>query len=214
MCFNKACDRNRRSIPRARIEGAFVALLERMTPTTALLDMSRAMFSDAWEQRSAQAHAIRKTYLGELAKVDQQIDGLLDRIVDASPTVASAYEKRIDALEREKLVLAEKSRDAGKPRGSFEENFELAFSFIGNPAKLWNTGQLAHRRLVLQLTFADQLQWNPDNSFQTPKTTMPFSLLGGVNRPFDGMAEREGFEPVFRLSHRPALINAASRIQV
>jgi len=47
-------------------------------------------------------HDVRK----ERRKLDKQIDNLLDRIVTTnSESVISAYEKRIEKLEHEKLVL-------------------------------------------------------------------------------------------------------------
>jgi site-specific DNA recombinase len=48
-CFAKGCARKGKSIRRELIEGAFVALLERLTPTQRLFDLTRAMFRDAWD---------------------------------------------------------------------------------------------------------------------------------------------------------------------
>ncbi len=69
----------------------------------------------------------------ELSSVAKQIDGLMDRIVDAeSPTVIAAYEKRIEKLEREKLVLKEKLQNSGGRQRASAEVFELALSFPSN----------------------------------------------------------------------------------
>ena len=100
MCFSKGCERSRKSIKRDRIEGDFVALLDQLTPKPSLFNVTRAMFRDAWEQRNAQALVIRQSYDQELVNVDRQIAGLFDRVVDASTTVAKAFEKRIEELER------------------------------------------------------------------------------------------------------------------
>ncbi|MCK5285456.1 MAG: recombinase, partial [Alphaproteobacteria bacterium] len=62
---------------------------------------------------------------------------LLDRIVDSSSdSVIKAYEDRITTLEKEKLVMAEKMQKQHKPQRSFDEMFELAIAFLGNPQKL------------------------------------------------------------------------------
>lgn len=192
LCFSKGCDRKGKSIPRARIEGEFAQVLERLTPSARLLSLTKAMFKSAWEQRSAQAVAIKRSYEDELGKVDRQIEALIERVVDASSTVAAAYEKRIDELERGKVVIREKIAGVGKTKGTFAENFEHAFGFLANPAKLWISGSLAHRRLALRMTFSDRLEWSPETGFRTPKTTMPFSMLEGTSGSFDGLAEREG----------------------
>src|ERR1043165_3698242 len=83
MCFAKECSRRGKSIKRDKIEGEFVALLERLTPAPQLIELASAMFKDAWNQRAAQAIAIARSYQQEAVKVEKQIGVLLDRIVDA-----------------------------------------------------------------------------------------------------------------------------------
>ncbi|MEA2875129.1 MAG: site-specific recombinase [Hyphomicrobiales bacterium] len=195
MCFNTACVRNRKSIRRERIEGEFVALLERLTPAPQLFDLARAMFKDAWQQRAAQAASLARSCELEAAKIEKQIGVLLDRIVDAtSQSVVSAYEKRIAALERDKALLTEKSKNVAQPKGTFEQMFELAMCFLSSPSKIWSLGTLEYQKLVLRLTFADRLSYCANEGFRTPKTAMPFKLLesfgGGENK----MARPERFE--------------------
>jgi hypothetical protein len=150
------------------------------------------MFRSAWDQRSAQGLAFRRQYEREAAAIGAKIDALLDRVVSASSAVGSVYEKRIEELQRSRLVALEKAKQTGKPMGTFDANFELAFGFLSHPSKLWNSGEFEHQRLVLRLTFADRLAWSPESGFSNPKTTMPFSMLGTHSRPFEGLAEREG----------------------
>jgi hypothetical protein len=63
---------------------------------------------------------------------------MLDRIVEASSsTVTSAYEKRIEELEREKIVWAERRANGTQSKGSFEPYFELAMAFLASSCKIW-----------------------------------------------------------------------------
>ncbi|GIT89692.1 hypothetical protein JANAI62_08230 [Jannaschia pagri] len=88
---------------------------------------------------------------GDLKRISGSIDQLLDRIVDtASPTVATALEKRIEALEDQKRLLAEKVANSAQPRHTFEGMFERAFEFLANPWKLWASEQYPHRQTVLK----------------------------------------------------------------
>ncbi len=190
------------------IEGDFEAMLAQLTPAPRLFALAYAMFKDAWNQRMAQARVIAQSHKRELAKVEGQIAVLLDRIVEAtSNTVVAAYEKRIAQLEREKLLLAERSETDDRPSGTFEELFKLACGFLSNPHKLWAFGNFEYRKLVLRLTFADRLAYLPNGGFQTPKTTLPFKLLGEPNMGKCEMAEREGFEPPMGL--HPCRISSA-----
>ena len=68
------------------------------------LEMLRAMFKSAWDQRRKQMQAAVVSVKRDLAKLDKQIDGLLDRIVNAeSPALIKAYEKRLAKFERDKI---------------------------------------------------------------------------------------------------------------
>ena len=196
MCFTKGCDSYRKSIRRDVLEGEFVDLLRDMQPSENLYKLAKAMFKSAWDQRVAQAQAACLTFKRDVAKLEKQIDGLLDRIVEAStPSVVSAYEKRLAKLEREKLVMQEKLAQGPKPKASFDELFELACTFLANPWKIWESGQLTLRRTVLKLAFADRISYCRKTGLRTPKTTLPFKVLEAMNAKKCSMAGRQGFEP-------------------
>ena len=196
-CFRKGCSRYRKSVRREKIEGAFVTLLESLTPSAQLVDLARAMFKNAWEQRRAQAVAIAKSHESERVKVASQIDALVNRIVDAtSPAVVAAYEKRITELERTKAVLAEKSQRGAQPARRFEDMFELAMRFLASPSKIWEMGKIEYQKLVLRLAFADCLLYCPKSGFRTPQTSLPFKVLQGVGNAVGKMARPKGFEPL------------------
>ena len=199
LCFNRACPEKGKSIRRDKLEVEFAALLGELTPAPSLFALVRALFKHGWDQRLAQARAFAKTFAQDIQSLEKQIDALLERIVDATnPTVIAAYESKIARLEREKLALEEKKLTSGCTRGTFEELFELAMSFLANPSQLWFSGCYAHRRLVLKLTFADRLSYCRRSGFRTPETTLPFKVLGYFREGESVMAERVGFEPTVR----------------
>ena len=167
-----------------------------MQPSQSLLTLATAMFANAWDQRSARAGAVFATLKRDITKIEKQIDGLLDRIVEAStPPVISAYEKRIAKMEREKLVLQEKLESGPKPKATFDDLFELAQSFLANPCKIWGYGHLALRRTLLRLAFTERLNYSRKTGLRTPKFSLPFNMLGEENMQKCVMAERKGFEP-------------------
>ena len=132
----------------------------------------------------------------DVSKIEKQIDGLLDRIVDASmPSVVSAYEKRLARLEQDKLVAQEKLGKTEQPSHSFDHLFELSCAFLANPWKLWESGQLTLRRTVLKLAFVERISYCRKTGLRTPKTTLPFKVLEGFTGHKCEMAEAQGFEP-------------------
>lgn len=181
LCYNRDCASNRKSIARQKVEEAFEALLKALQPSEALFKLASGLFRDFWDQRWTQAKESHAAQRADLANIERQIEQLLDRIVEATtPSVIVAYEKRIADLERDKLVIREKLSQEAGPRYTFAESFEIALTFLSNPWKLWDSGDLDHRRTVLKLVFTDRLAYCRNQGFRTPKTTLPFNVLGQI----------------------------------
>jgi len=154
LCQSKGCESYGKSIPRAKLEGHFAELLKTMRPSQKLFQLVKAMLFDAWEQRSNQADEIKVTLKRDIRALEKQVDGLLDRMVETTSTRAiQAFERKIDELERKKLLAKEKLAHAGAPRKTASEMLELSMRFLANPCKLWETGNIKLQRLVLRLTF-------------------------------------------------------------
>jgi len=203
MCFDKSCQSYRKSIRRDVIEGEFETLLKQMRPSANLFRMVKDMFRQSWDYRLAQTQEIAKTLRRDMLKIEKQIEKMLDYIVEAeSITTAKAYEQRISKLEKDKLVLAEKLKNGLGPKRTFEEMFELAFTFLANPWKLWSSGRLEDKRTVLKLTFADRLAYQRGTGLRTPKTTSPFNMLRDIPM---GICEMAGCPPTRfpSVRHRP-----------
>ena len=154
------------------------------------------MFKHAWNQRLAQSQAITHALKRDIARIEKQMDTLMDRLVDATtPTAVIAYEARLEKLERQKLVLTEKTQEKPTKHGTFNELFELAVSFLANPWILWQTGNLTLKKTVLRLAFSERIAYCRKQGLRTPKTTLPFKVLGDIMTGQNKMAERQGFEP-------------------
>ncbi|WP_419740148.1 recombinase zinc beta ribbon domain-containing protein [Ruegeria sp.] len=150
LCYNKACVSNRKSIPRDRLEGEFEGILKAIQPTENLFSLAKAMFKDAWNQKLLQTQHAAASRKKEAAKLQKQIDRLLERIVETdNASVITAYENRIAALERQKLVVNDDIENRGKPKRAFDEMFELAFTFLSNPWNLLTSDIFSYKSLIL-----------------------------------------------------------------
>ena len=196
LCPTKGCPSYRKSIRRDDLEGEFEAILHRLQPGESLIALARAMFAKAWDMRLAQAADHAESLRREQAGLEKQIDQLLDRIVDASSaSVIAAYEARIAKLETRKLTLADKAASLGKPRHAREELFEPALAFLSKPWKLWETGRLDLRRIVLRLAFSSRISHRRGEGFRTPNLALPFKHLEEICMGKSRMAHPGGFEP-------------------
>ena len=196
LCQKKGCESRGKSIRRDVLEGDFVGVLRSLRPTEKLYKLARLMFQDAWMQRQQQAAVQKEAMRRDILTIESQIEGLLDRIVDAQmPSVISAYEKRIDALEKEKLLMTEKLEKEARPAHTFEDLFELAFGFLKNPCKLWDSGQLSLQRLVLRLVFSERISYCRDQGIRTTDLSLPFKMLTGLQIGNLKMVGAQGLEP-------------------
>ena len=197
LCPTKGCRSYRKSIKREVLEGEFEGVLQSLQPTEGLFALVKTMFRDAWDARLAQASEVAKGVKSNIKQLDKQIDQLLDRIVEASNgSVVSAYEKRVAKLEREKALAEEQLAQSGKPRHTFEESFEHAMRFLASPWIIWENSDLALKKTVLRLAFAEPLPYCRNEGLRTPNLALPFKVLGNFCSNKCEMAHLRGFEPL------------------
>jgi site-specific DNA recombinase len=200
VCRHRGCDMFGKSVARAKVEGAFEDILRKAVPGEGVMSIFTESFRERWENGQSKVREIRSTMKLQIAAIEKKIAQMLDRIVDAdSSTVISAYERKVDELERQKLVLAEKTARCGTMAKSFDDSVRTAFEFVANPWNLWENGNLNDKRIVLKLTLATHLQYDWNEGVRTPELSLPFKVLEDNFDREKVMAERVGFEPTLRL---------------
>lgn len=169
-----------KGIPRGKLEKEFEKTLNSVQPTRELGALATAMFDHIWERLSDQASEMTDVLKKKMLNLEKNIDQTVERAVSANnPRVIAAYEKNIEALEREKLLIAEKLKNPGRTKYTFDELFEHSMRFLASPCKLWDTGRLDLRKIVLKLVFTEHLHYHPKTGFLNTKLSMPFNVLGG-----------------------------------
>lgn len=195
LCHNKPCDSYGKSIKRESIEGDFKALLSAMRPAAPVVRMIGAMVKQAWINQNATLGDMRAELQKQVKSIELQIDGLMDRLVDASSTLtAKAFERKIEALEKERLHAQEKLQNKAKPKATPHQILELALTFLASPCKIWESGNLTLQKLTLRLAFSEELAYSRNEGFRTPKTTLPFKVLGRFDTPKCKMVPAARFE--------------------
>ncbi len=184
LCQSKNCDHYGKSIKRDKIEGDVGDLIKSLQPSEGLMGAARAMFGHIWEAKEAQTKDVLSAGKRKITNLDKDIDRLLDTITSVSKqSVIARCEDKIDMLEREKTKLAQEMAEMAQPKGSFEEKLEPVLTFIANPFKIWASGNIELRRLVLKLAFADRIQYDRFEGARTPEIAFPFKALGGIADP-------------------------------
>ncbi|VAW75400.1 hypothetical protein MNBD_GAMMA13-702 [hydrothermal vent metagenome] len=195
LCPKRGCESYGKSIRREKVEGEFVALLKQLEPSENIFNLASAMFKELWNHRLVSGESRKRSLKTKLTGTERQIDQFLDRIADAAtPSVITAYEKRIARLERDKVEIAEKIASEGKPVRDFDSTLRTALAFLANPYNLWASGRLEDQRAVLKLAFADRLSYARNEGFRTANLALPFKALAGFEGGDIEMARPERFE--------------------
>lgn len=177
-CHNRGCEAFQKTIARAKLEGRVEELLKRLQPTQNLFKVAAIMFAKAWDGRAAHAAGAAKTLKADIARLESETEKLLDRLVSAdTPAVIAAYEKRIAKLDEEKALAVERAENITPSRARFREMFEPAMMILANPYKIWASGDLNLRRLVLRLAFEGRIPHCRNTGLRTAEITMPFKAL-------------------------------------
>lgn len=182
FCMTRGCEAKSKAVPRAKVEDGFAEILKALTPAESFFELAKAMMCDAWDRRFAVAHGEKTALKDQLDDLNRQIESLLDRIVDASnASVVSAYEGKIEKLERDKIVLKEQIEKTLPEKGRLEECIELSLRFLSSPWKIYKNGDFAMRQTVLRLAFAEPLRYSRNGMYRTPEFSFPFKYLGGIS---------------------------------
>lgn len=168
LCQSKGCASYGKSIRRADLEGDFEELLRSVKPTKVLDDVAIGMCRRIWDHRIADAKAFAVSLQREIKAVEKDIEKLVDRIVATdNAALSSAFEAKLEKLERTKRGLNDKLAQSGKPKRDFDGSFRTALGFLSNPWILWTSGETAYRRAVLKMTFFTRLPYLRCEGFRT-----------------------------------------------
>ncbi len=181
LCQTKGCDAYGKSIPRGKLENEVGEIIKTIQPPQSLMHALKAMFRHVWEARRGQAKEIVTSGQREVLRLEKEIDGVLDRIMSASNSaIIARYEDKVEKLEHQKAIMAEKLTKQVEPKGAFEEKLELACRFLANPWNIWENGTTPARRLVMKLAFAGPVHYTRIEGARTPKLSLSFKVLTGI----------------------------------
>ncbi len=154
------------------------------------------MFKDAWDQKVAQDRQSARALVKEHKDIAKNIKTLTDRILtSSSPSVVSAYEAKIEELEKQARLIEEKQASSPQTSDTLGKFLELTLRFIANPWKIWGKADLKLRRTLLRLAFQEPLIYCKEKGFRTPEISFPFKALQDIQNSFGEMVAVQGLEP-------------------
>ena len=194
-CHHRGCPNKGKTVRRADLERSVEAVLKAVAPSEGLIELARELLRDAWNRRCEEDSENRQALKRQLAELNLRCTALIDRIAASTPMLQATYEKRLEELTRDRLVVAERIEKRSTSASGFEEVFEHAVRLLVNPYAIWENGDSAWKNAVLKLVFAERVAYDRKTGLRTPKTTFPFKWLSGIQVDGVEMVEGAGFEP-------------------
>ena len=161
-----------------------------------MMQITKAVLHDAWNMRLVIAQNEKEALKKQLEDINRQLENMLDRIVEAkSASVVSAYETRIEKLERDKIVLQELIAKSIPPKGRLEDCIALFLKFLSGYWNISKNGDFALRQTVRGFAFSEPLRYSRNWGYGTPEFAFPFRFLGEISGLKSEMVPARGIEP-------------------
>ncbi|MEL6313528.1 MAG: recombinase family protein [Pseudomonadota bacterium] len=180
LCQTKSCEAYGKSTRRDDLEEQVGQIIKQLQPTKGMGDLASRMFHHIWAAKAQRAGQSTLIIKRQIAQVEKSISDTVDKFVATeNAIIAKRLEEKVGELELEKVTLQEKLAQKAEPEGSIAEKLEPALTFLSNPCKLWDTGQIELRRLVLKLAFLAPIEYCRKQGARTVQISFPFKALGG-----------------------------------
>lgn len=180
-CFNKACSRYGRSIPKHALEDAFVAKLKEISLTEKFSVTFREIFISEWKKRAGLAEEICRKSKDQLRRLKKRKNRIFDRFEEGLYTRDEFVERR-KQLENDILAVTVNSNETHMDQMNYEESVDIALTFLADIATHWRRQPAHIQRQFQQLVFPEGIRYVPNEGFGTAKMAVIFEL----NRDFDG----------------------------
>lgn len=196
-CQTKGCPSYKKSIRRADIEGAFLGVLRKLQPAPEILAAFEAIMKALWEKQNERSREEVKNVKVEAVAIENQISNLVTRIVHTdNERVAKAFEKEIEKLDRQKVGLLDRAKNAGQTVASFDELYRTACTLLSNPWKIWNSGVFELRVMLLRMLFPHNFEYCWKEGYRTAGIAEPLKLLNAFADSGSDLVHPRGFEPL------------------
>jgi hypothetical protein len=152
-----------------------------MRPTKQLFVLFKAILRQVWEKEGQSEQETALVLQKQLQELEKKESQMLDRLLDTdSSSLVRAYEKKVEEIDAQKIILREKMEQGIRSRGSFQEIYRTALNFLENPQKLWVSGDLIAPKTVLKLAFDEKLRYRKNEGYRTVLTSRPFRFFSAL----------------------------------
>ncbi len=178
-CYNKQCPMHCKSIRQADMHAEFERVLQIITPTPRMLHVVDMLIQRLYNTCTADYRNNRANIQAQIAALTQDKDKAFDLLMKSqnNPNVANMCTERISRYAEEIDQLQSQLDTSTEQPAPIGEAKDYVMRFLRNPLRIWQTGNYADKQGVLNLCFAEQISYDLDKKFRTPKLSPIFAVF-------------------------------------
>lgn len=193
-CKNKACTASPKNHRKENVERAYLELLGTLTPSPALIKLTKLVFERAWEDKKRIYDLERELQLKEHKQIDTQVTTLLDCIVNAnSRDLVKMYENKIKELTQQKN--AKVILEIFNEQQLYHEALETSLEFLRTAQKCFQNADVSTKKQIHNLIFTVNPTLDENNTLRTAKTSVLFRACAELGSGVSPLVEMRGIEP-------------------
>lgn len=197
-CYNKECERARKTIKKADIESGFGNYLAQIKPTEDFMKRFDKVFISRYKQREGE---IRGDYLRQMETI-KELEKEREWVIEKGKKGIFSDETLKDEIEKaERKVTFAKMELTEMHAEELDINALLAYAydFIRTVENTWYDAPFEHKLRLQKLIFPDGVEY-AYGKFSNPRISPLFSLIGTLGAENVSLVTAKGIEPLtFRM---------------
>ncbi len=215
FCKTSACAMRYKSVPKARIEGDFASILEKVAISEEVVGLAKEVLNDVWNQRKQASDSHREATERQIQGIDIQMANLVSRVAKVSNNeLVMAYEKQIENLASQKGQFRTDLGIENYSSKEFGTALDIVMSALSNPLSVWNSDRFEDKQTIVYMYFDGKLSYQKDLGFGTVNLEPSVALIQKLGDPKRDLVEVVGIEPtseIVIIKHLQAyLVNSAA----
>ena len=196
FCRAKGCLYYGKTIPKIDFENDFETLLSNKKPADYLVDLTRDVLIETWDNRLEMYTLHRNTIQNELENIKKEIDDLA-KIAGKTPDdiVRGVYEGKIKELVKKKDGLGKQLKGNKYTSEQFGTATDKVFNTLKKPMEMWKSDDYNDKRTILFMYFEDKLTYDYKLGFGTASLAYPVELINEVGASKNSRVEMSGCDP-------------------
>ncbi len=202
-CKQNGCPKQYKSVMREKVETEFGELLNSATPQPEIVEIADMVLTELWKQRQELEVGQQKLVMRDADRLQIQAETYKSRIANAKSELAvEEYEKEmVKSLEQRADLLAKNKYKSKYPDDKFGTAKTVVFEVIKNPLTVWEKGDFADKRLLLNMYFRHGIVYDKETGFGTQHFPLMQEVLSSqkITKHAEGfLVEMGGVKPPSR----------------